>query len=123
MPGMDRSGPMGVGPMTGGQRGLCRRASNRDGSPNYLGPDYERRLGMRRGFRRGNGAPRGRGRGFGRGIGGYPSAYAGSPPMSETDEREMLKADAAYMKSSLEAINKRIEAMGNKAPGSFADDA
>ncbi len=37
------------------------------------------------------------------------------PQEDGTDEKEMLKADAEYMKNSLEAINRRIEAMEKQA--------
>ena len=51
MPGYDRTGPMGAGPMTGGARGRC--------NPATVGPipadtgGYGRGLGLRRGFRGG----------------------------------------------------------------------
>lgn len=49
------------------------------------------------------------GRGFGRGYGWYPPAYGSPYAMSPTDELEMLKAEAEAAKSSLDAIQKRIE--------------
>lgn len=51
MPGFNRSGPEGNGPLTGWQRGLCRRA------------EFEEVVGA------GRGLGRGRGRGLGRGLG------------------------------------------------------
>ena len=33
MPGLDRGGPMGAGPMTGGKRGLCNRSGAATGQP------------------------------------------------------------------------------------------
>ena len=115
MPGLNKSGPMGAGPMTGWKRGLCRGASASDASTVYERPGYGRELAMRRGFRCGSGAGWGRGHGFGRGMGGYPPTDAGLPPVRETDEKEMLGADEQYLKNSLEAINKRIEALENQA--------
>jgi len=43
MPGYDRSGPMGAGPMTGGRRGLCNPANT----------GYDTRFGGMFGFGRG----------------------------------------------------------------------
>jgi len=65
MPGGDRTGPLGYGPMTGRGMGLC----GGNPSPGYMfgGPG----LGLGRGFGRGFGLGRGfgRGMGFGRGRG------------------------------------------------------
>jgi hypothetical protein len=51
---------------------------------------------------------------MGRGFCRYPRAYGFNYPMSETDEMDMLKADADYMKKSLDAINARIEELTKK---------
>lgn len=109
MPGLDRSGPIGGGPMTGGQRGLCGRSGSVAGLPAYGGVGYGRRLGFRRGAGREFGPGRGRGRGSGRDSYGYPPAYPIDAPMDTAEEMNMLKAEADYMKKSMEAINKRIE--------------
>ncbi|MBW2490075.1 MAG: DUF5320 domain-containing protein [Deltaproteobacteria bacterium] len=105
MPGFDRSGPMGAGPMTGGRRGLC--------NPAYAGYDsrfdgmfgFDRGLGFGRGFRGGFG--RGMGRAFGRRFWNQPSYY---PAYAQTPEEElnMLKAEANAVKNSLDTINRRI---------------
>jgi len=58
MPGYDRTGPRGMGPMTGGGRGFCVRGAGAE--------DYG--IG-RGGF--GRGAGRGGARGAGRGAGGW----------------------------------------------------
>ena len=50
MPGFDKTGPMGMGPMTGGARGLCnpyRRPSARMGSMPWLGGGRGRGRGHR----------------------------------------------------------------------------
>ncbi|MBW2366243.1 MAG: DUF5320 domain-containing protein [Deltaproteobacteria bacterium] len=49
MPGFDRSGPMGAGPMTGGARGLCN-----PGNAGYP-RQFSRGGFLGRGFRRGYG--------------------------------------------------------------------
>ena len=114
MPGFDRTGPMGAGPMTGGARGRCNPATAGN-IPAYAGGyGYGRGLGLRRGFRGGYGPGRGWGRGYGRGYGGYPPAAGSAYSMDATGEMDMLKADADYMQNSLDAIKKRIEELSVK---------
>ena len=114
MPGFDRSGPMGAGPMTGGARGRCNPATAAT-VPAYAGGyGYGRGLGLRRGFRGGFGPDRGRGRGYGRGYGGYPPAAGPAYSTDAAGEMDMLKADAEYMKNSLDAINQRIDELSVK---------
>ena len=109
MPGFDRTGPMGEGPMTGGARGRC--------NPNYAGYDPRfygggyRGLGLRRGFRGGFGPEMGRGRRYGRGYGWFPPAIDPGFPADAAGEVDMLKAQADHMKNSLDAINERIAAL------------
>jgi len=109
MPGFDRTGPMGAGPMTGGRRGLCGGSHGRPLNMGYAyGYGYGGGRGM--GFRRGYGGY-GRGRGFGsRRYGGYPTppAFGPTDPMSSADEMAMLQAEANAMKASLESIQNRI---------------
>jgi len=134
MPGGDRTGPMGLGPMTGRAAGLCA---------GYPAPGY-----MSSGFGRGS---YGRGRGFGRGggwgrrnwfhatgltgwqraaygypsyggtypYGGYPS-YAGTvpygapytaphgPTVTTQQELDELKGQAEYFEDAMNGISKRI---------------
>ena len=117
MPGLDRTGPMGTGPMTGGARGRCNPATA-GAIPAYTGGyGYGRGLAMRRGFRGGFGrgvAGRG-GRGFGRGYGWYSPAMGPVYPTDAVSEMDMLKTDAEYMRKSLDAINKRIDELTEKA--------
>jgi hypothetical protein len=108
MPGFDRSGPMGSGPMTGGARGFCNPAATGYQAPFYRGAGYGRGMGFGRGFRGGMG--RGMSAGFGRGYGWNPYLYAPSSPnaMDAAGELEMLKTQAASMKSALDSISKRM---------------
>ena len=114
MPGLNGTGPMGGGPMTGGGRGLC----------NPYGRTYaSRSYGRGRGCRGGFGPGFGRGRGYARGFswrGFYPAwgesygpAYGqpyGSPPtMNPEDEINALKDEVTFIERDLDAINKRIE--------------
>ena len=105
MPGLDRSGPMGSGPMTGGRRGICGRAAGAAEMPVY-GGGYGYGPGM--GFRRGFGRARGRGAGPAFGGYAYPPVYGSGYPASKTDEIEMLRSDADAMRNSLETIQRRI---------------
>lgn len=109
MPGLDRTGPMGAGPMTGGARGRCNPAAASNVSPAYggryqFGPGYGRFRGRRGGF--------GPGRGFGRGYGAnyewHPAAAGQWPAVAPADEVEALKAEADYLKRSMDAVNARI---------------
>jgi hypothetical protein len=126
MPGFDRTGPMGAGPMTGGARGHCNPSGRYYGAPTYgLG------RGLRGGFGRGGGyrGARGYGRGLGwRGAyapargGWYGPAYAapyGNPyPMNPDDEMNMLRDEADAIKNELDAINKRIGELESKSSAS-----
>jgi len=116
MPGFNRTGPMGAGPMTGGRRGFCNSATA-GFLPVYGGYGYGRGLGMKLGFRGGFGS--GQGCGYGRGYGWYPPDaglfYPPVYPMDASSEIERLKEQADHMKDALDAINRRIDALGNQS--------
>ena len=109
MPGGDRTGPAGMGPMTGRAAGFCAGF----GVPGYANS------GRGRGFW-------GRGRGMGRGRGyGWPAwsgnvnpyAYGASPiapQISVQQELEGLKGQAEYLEDTLDGIKKRIEELENQ---------
>ncbi len=103
MPGLDRSGPMGAGPMTGGRGGVGGRAGGPTDMPVYGG---------------GYGYGRGRGYGFGPAYGGapYPQAYGTGYPASKSDEMEVLRADAEAMRQSLDAIQRRLTELEKQGP-------
>jgi hypothetical protein len=115
MPGFDRTGPFGAGPMTGGARGLRGPAAAGYQVPFYRGAGYGRGMGLGRGFRGGMGQKM---RGvFGRGYGWNLHPYAGPYPYA-TDpagELDMLKAQAESFKNSLEAIHKRMAELENSS--------
>ena len=117
MPGFDRTGPMGMGPMTGGGRGWCN-PSVPYGRPYFSG-----------GFGPWFGGGRGRGRSrrhwyratglpgwmrFGQvGPLGYPGGYQWgyqpvSPSYNKEQEMEFLKNQAAALKEELDAIDSRL---------------
>ena len=123
MPGGDRTGPAGLGPMTGRAAGFCAGYP----VPGYANPVGGRGMGM--GWGRGGGW--GRGRGFGWGRAGYgfaaygsavnPYAYGGAvnpyayggvpfaPTIAPQQELDGLKGQAEYLEDALDGIKKRIE--------------
>jgi len=103
MPGFDRSGPMGAGPMTGGNRGMCTRPANVvDRSMCARGYGY----GHGTGFRRGGG--RGWGQCAGPAYRGYGSLPDSGYSTNTIDEIEMLRSNADAMQRSLEALQGKI---------------
>jgi len=101
MPGGDRSGPNGLGPMTGRAAGYCA---------DYAVPGYVNPVGCRMGLSRGRGLGRGCGfgRGAGRGFGFRADVYPYAPELSPQQEADMLKDQAKAMQDELKAINERI---------------
>ena len=120
MPGGDRTGPMGQGPMTGRAAGYCT------GFPaaGYMNPNPGR------GF-----WGRGRGRGGGRGWrhqyyatgtpgwvrGGMgwsmpiPDGVRFAPPVTREQEVKLLREQADYFNETLEDIKRRIEELSGQA--------
>ena len=114
IPGFDRTGPMGAGPMTGGAKGRCIPA-NTGIRPTYSADfGYGRARGPRRGSRGGIGPGWARGRGFGRGYRRYSPAANPAEPTDAASEMDMLKAEAAGIQKSLEAVKKRLDEIGEK---------
>ena len=120
MPWGDRTGPLGMGPMTGRGAGSCA---------GYAGPGFWNSAFGGGGWGRGRG--RGRGRGFGRrfragGFGGgqpgswgwpswsgpgpYPMPYdvPFAPTASRSQELDALKDQAKYLEEALDEIKDRI---------------
>ena len=79
MPGQDKTGPLGQGPMTGRGLGLC-----------------------------GQGLARGRGRGFRRGF-GLRQAFMQPQVITETQEKELLKQELEAIKSEQVEIESRLK--------------
>ncbi len=107
MPLGDRTGPAGLGPMTGRAAGYCA---------GYSGPGYMNPV-PGRGFGRGWGKGFGWGRGFGWGAGypygahyGYAAPYpAYSEKISPQQEITMLSEQAKALENELEAVKKKIK--------------
>lgn len=117
MPGFDGTGPMGMGPQTGGGFGPCPQVNTPSGGMVYgLG-----RGGMPSGGGRGRGRGRGRGCGFGGGRGrGFAPAGSGWPGMAPTDpygvstlsadqEKSILQNQMALLSQQLDAIRVRLD--------------
>jgi hypothetical protein len=130
MPGYDRRGPRGEGPLTGRGLGRCGgsppdywwrgRGRGRGGGGGF-GRGGGRGYGWGRGFRGGRGGG-GRwgygGGGFGRGRGAWwwdePDWYDEAPPLEPDDELALLKRDQDYFQQALKAIRDRIAALQKK---------
>ena len=115
MPFGDRTGPRGLGPMTGRAAGYCAGYP----APGHANPAPGRGFG-RGGGGRGWGRGFGRGRGFGWGTWGVQPAYPAYGPASAAsyspeDEAAALKDQARYFEEALQDIKKRIEEIESSA--------
>ena len=116
MPRGDRTGPTGMGPMTGRGAGLCAGF----GVPGFA----NRGPGM--GFGRGRGGGGGGGRGwrnmfFATGLTGWQrAAMGGQPPVAAgvaaEQEVETIKQQAAALAQSLDDIRQRIDQLQGHPP-------
>lgn len=109
MPRGDRTGPMGVGPLTGRGAGYCGGA----GTPGFLSAAGGR--GGGRGWRHwfhATGLPGWARAGMGVpawGAGPYPYTGPVAPAMPPETEVNALKAQAGYLAQTLQALRRRIE--------------
>lgn len=114
MPGGDRTGPLGMGPMTGRGAGYCAGYS----APGYMNSVGGGGLGL--GFGRGGGRGR-RNRFYATGLTGWQRSGYGYPrragmvpfdvpqgPAYERQELDALMDQAEHLEHSLEVIKKRI---------------
>lgn len=101
MPRGDRTGPAGMGPMTGRGMGYCA---------GYNAPGYA--YGPRRFLGRGGGRGFGRGRGFAWAPYGYPGY--GAPEMAPADERAMLSDEKKILEEQLKQISKRLNSLDDQ---------
>ena len=99
MPKGDRTGPAGMGPMTGRGAGLC----GGNPVPGYMNQGLGRGMGRGRGHRNRffAGMPGWRGMGWS----GHFVADAGP---TAADEIEILKQQAAFLEKSLAGVNQRL---------------
>lgn len=115
MPGGDRTGPMGMGAMTGRAAGYCAGS----GMPGYANPVPGRGFGM--GFGRGRGGGRqgfgGGGRGwrnmfYATGLPGWMRSGGYAAPYQKPDpdmEKQALTNQAEALQSELDLIKKRLD--------------
>lgn len=114
MPGGDRTGPAGVGPMTGRGMGYCAGNPQPDAATPFRG------MGMGRGMGRGWG--RGRGFGFRAGLGPYsagvpadPTAEPGdappSPAADQAGEIAELRRTVEQLQSALHSLHAQVAAL------------
>ena len=124
MPGGDRTGPAGMGPMTGRGAGYCAGYD----VPGYMNPGPGMGGGMGAGWRRGRGGRGwrngyyatglpGRARFGGAPAWGAPPAYGpyAPPPPAPEQEAQALRQQAEWLQGQMDAISKRlgeIEAQG-----------
>jgi len=138
MPGGDRTGPVGMGPMTGRAGGYCAGY----GAPGYMNPV----LGRGFGWGAGRGSGFGRGGGMGRrnrfyatGLTGWQQAaygypvYGGGMPynmpyppapnssyaadLSKEDALNALKGQTQYFEDALESVKKRVAELEEESKG------
>ena len=119
MPLGDRTGPAGLGPMTGRGAGYCAGYS----VPGYMNPVPGRGF-----FGRGRGRGwfgRGGGRGWGRGYyaGGSPAwgyygapVYPYAPEIAPEEEVRLLKEDAKVLKQQLKELLGYIDTLEKAKP-------
>lgn len=96
MPAGDRTGPNGMGAMTGRGTGLCAGF----GAPGYMNG--------------GPGAARGRGRGFGRGM-GFGRWGAAVPAAAPTREQQIgaLNAQTEQLEAQMKAVREQIQTLSS----------
>jgi len=115
MPGGDRTGPLGQGPMTGRRAGYCAGYD----APGYVNPMPGRGFGLGFGGGRGRGWRR-RNWYYATGLPGwerfgYAPAWGGSvPPMTAEQEVNALKGQAKALQEQLDGISKRIGELGQE---------
>jgi hypothetical protein len=104
MPGGDRTGPRGAGPMTGRAAGCCAGYP----VPGYMNPGRGYGRGFGRGWGRGYG--RGWGRGFGRGWYAYPPPVIVQPVYPQVYPPVTQQQSAQQEVASLENYQKELVA-------------
>ncbi len=107
MPGFNQRGPEGAGPMTGRQRGMCRRTEDQAVAFDRgygLGLGGGRGMGMRRGLGLGQGLRMGRG--FDSGV--NPPVTS---PANVSDDLKNLREEYQAAQNTLSSLEAKIAAL------------
>jgi hypothetical protein len=125
MPAGDRTGPFGMGPMTGRGAGYCGGYD----APGWANPGPGRGFGLGWGWGGARGSRGGRGGGWrhrnwyyatgvpGWARSGYGPAWGYGPHAavpSREQETELLRQQAEWLKQQLDTIGQRIEELGRE---------
>jgi hypothetical protein len=116
MPGGDRTGPAGLGPMTGRQAGFCAGYP----IPGFMSPAWGRGGGGRGG---GCGGWRHHHGYFATGMPGWQRAWgayrppAGFAPFTKEQELEVLRNQAKSFEQALDDLRRRIREVESRAEG------
>lgn len=110
MPAGDRTGPIGVGAMTGRRMGYCAGYP----VPGYANPSFGWGRGFRRSFWEWGGGHGWRHWFYATGLPGWARAGYGFAPPSREQELIWLKDEAEWLKNQLDAINQRITELEQK---------
>jgi hypothetical protein len=105
MPRGDRTGPEGMGPMTGRRSGFCA---------GYSVPGNTNPAAFGCGYGRGRNFRRGGGRGGYRGSQYYNDSVMQDMPEKGFDEEKALKSQSEYLEEQLAKVNKRLKEMDEK---------
>lgn len=107
MPGFNQRGPEGLGPMTGRQRGMCRRTEDQSSA-------FDRGAGHGFGGGRGMGMRRGSGLGQGQRIGRRFDSGVNPPvasPANVSDELKNLREEYQAAQKTLSSLEAKIAAL------------
>ena len=130
MPSGNKTGPEGMGPMTGRGAGYCAGSN----VPGYMNPGGGRGMALRRGRRGGMGGGFGRGRGQGQDV-QFPTAVPTPEPVIQDSpqpqmdtvqydaavEMDTLRSQAKDIASSLKSIQQRIEELEKQSTDQKAE--
>ena len=108
MPGRDRTGPSGFGPMTGRRMGFCADNSNL----NYSNRGFGYGRGDRGGLGFGGGFGYGRGYGLGSRF-GYGNGYIESTP--NVSDKTIIENEIRVLKDQLSSLEEQLKKTGEKS--------
>ena len=106
MPGMNGTGPEGLGAMTGKGLGICRGTRAAGNPADNRGMNYGRGMGCGRGMNYVRGMGCGRGMNYGRGMG--CGRGMGFCRWNAADERGMLENEREILKNRIAVIDERL---------------